>query len=89
MVKSNDGFVIADKDLRLRGPGEFFGTRQHGLPELKIANLYQDAELLKEAQNVAKAVIEDDPKLMKEENTLLKKMIDEMFRQKIDEVSMN
>lgn len=50
MVKSGDGFEISEKDLDIRGPGEFFGTRQHGLPELKIANLYRDMDILKQAQ---------------------------------------
>lgn len=53
MVKSNDGFYISELDLKLRGPGDFFGTRQHGLPELKIANLYKDMEILKIAQKSA------------------------------------
>jgi len=46
MTKTNDGFVISEMDLELRGPGEFFGTRQHGLPEMKISNLYKDSEIL-------------------------------------------
>lgn len=54
LVKSNDGFFISEKDLELRGPGDFFGVRQHGLPELKIANLYKDMDILKEALEAAK-----------------------------------
>lgn len=53
MCKSNDGFYISEQDLKLRGPGDFFGTRQHGLPELKVANLFEDVELLKKAQEAA------------------------------------
>ena len=53
MVKNSDGFVISENDLDIRGPGEFFGTRQHGLPELKIANLYNDMDILKQAQEAA------------------------------------
>ncbi|HOJ09962.1 MAG TPA: ATP-dependent DNA helicase RecG [Clostridiales bacterium] len=53
MEKTCDGFIISEKDLELRGPGEFFGTKQHGIPELKIANLYKDIELLKIAQQAA------------------------------------
>ena len=63
MEKSTDGFVIADTDLKLRGPGEFFGTKQHGLPEMKIANLYTDAKLLKEVQKAVKAMLDADPTL--------------------------
>ncbi len=58
MCQSNDGFEIADKDLALRGPGEILGVRQHGIPELRIANLSQDQELLKEAQVDAKSIFE-------------------------------
>ncbi|MEI6132681.1 MAG: ATP-dependent DNA helicase RecG [Bacillota bacterium] len=58
MEASNDGFVISEKDLELRGPGEFFGTRQHGIPELKIANLYRDVDVLKQAQVLAREHIE-------------------------------
>ena len=68
MEKTNDGFVISEKDLELRGPGEFFGTRQHGLPELRIANLYKDMEILKIAQEAAVNLINEDPKLENDEN---------------------
>ncbi len=54
MTQTHDGFVISDMDLKLRGPGDFFGTKQHGLPELRIANLYQDMEILKQVQGLAK-----------------------------------
>ena len=47
MVKTNDGFLISQKDLQLRGPGDFFGTMQHGLPQLKIANLFTDTAILR------------------------------------------
>lgn len=60
MEKTNDGFVISEKDLELRGPGEFFGTRQHGIPDLKIANLYKDIDILKKAQEAAKNIIAAD-----------------------------
>jgi len=53
MCRSNDGFYISEQDLKLRGPGDFFGTRQHGLPEMKIANLFSDGEILKKAQAAA------------------------------------
>jgi ATP-dependent DNA helicase RecG len=63
MVESNDGFRIAEEDLNIRGPGEFFGTRQSGMPDLKIANLSRDAELLIHARREAFAMIERDPDL--------------------------
>ena len=60
MCQSNDGFYISEQDLKLRGPGDFFGTRQHGLPEMKIANLFHDRELLKLAQASAADIIENN-----------------------------
>ncbi len=60
MQKSSDGFVISEMDLQLRGPGEFFGTKQHGLPELKIGNLYKDMAILKEAQSAAEEMLQKD-----------------------------
>ena len=57
------GFKIAEEDLKLRGPGDFFGRRQHGLPALKIADLTCDMRLLKEAQGAALALLERDPEL--------------------------
>lgn len=59
MAKTNDGFKIAEKDLELRGPGEFFGLRQHGLPEFKVANLYSDMKVLEETQKIAKEIVEN------------------------------
>ena len=71
MTKSSDGFEISEMDLKLRGPGEFFGTKQHGLPEMKIANLYKDMDILKEAQKAAFDIIKYDENMEKEENELL------------------
>ena len=79
MQKSNDGFVISEKDLELRGPGEFFGTRQHGIPEFKIANLFTDLPLLKQAQEASKELLNKDVNLMLEENLALKQKIDKLF----------
>ena len=56
MCASNDGFYISEQDLTLRGPGDFFGTRQHGLPEMKIANLFEDKDILKISQEAAKYI---------------------------------
>ena len=63
MTDTNDGFVISEKDLELRGSGEFFGTRQHGLPEFKIANLFEDMPILKQVQALAVKITEEDRKL--------------------------
>ena len=84
ITKTNDGFVISEKDLELRGSGEFFGTRQHGLPEFKIANLFQDIEVLKGIQSIAIEIINKDPNLSKPENALLKKMVNDKFKDRIE-----
>ncbi len=81
MCMSNDGFYISEQDLKLRGPGDFFGTRQHGLPDLKVANLFEDMEILKEAQEAVGFVLEKDPELLKYQG--LKKRIEKMFSEKI------
>lgn len=84
MCETNDGFVISEKDLELRGSGDFFGTMQHGLPEFKIANLFEDIETLKMVQSVAIKILSDDPKLEKYENKLLKELIKEKFMKRIE-----
>lgn len=84
MTSTNDGFVISEKDLELRGTGEFFGTRQHGIPEFKIANLFEDINILKSVQAIAMRIINDDPKLEEEKNNLLKKVVDEKFGDRIE-----
>lgn len=63
LCQARDGFVIAEKDLELRGPGDFFGTRQHGLPALRLANLYRDRDLLQEVARCLKKMIAEDPDL--------------------------
>ena len=83
MCVSNDGFYISEQDLKLRGPGDFFGTRQHGLPELKIADLIEDADVLYMAQNAAASVVSDDPQLEKEENAGLKERADKLLNKDI------
>jgi len=75
MVRSNNGFDIAEEDLKIRGPGEFFGTRQSGIPTFKIANILSDAALLESAKKEAMLLIKDDPKLNKPEHQLMKLML--------------
>ena len=84
MQETNDGFVISEKDLELRGSGEFFGTKQHGLPEFKVANLFEDMRILKVVQTLAMQILNDDPLLEKDENKILKKAIDKKFSGKIE-----
>ena len=76
MQETNDGFIISEKDLELRGSGEFFGTKQHGIPEFKIANLFEDMPILKLVQSIAVKIISEDPKLIEEKNIKLRQMID-------------
>ena len=86
MRKSNDGFVIAEEDLKIRGPGDFFGSRQHGLPELRIANFATDMALLNHAQHAAGEVIDSDPELAKPENRKLAEQISRLFEINADKL---
>ena len=83
MQETNDGFVIAEKDLELRGTGEFFGTRQHGLPEFKIANLFVDMPMLKSVQSVALKIEAEDSGLKLEKNEKLRELLDKKLKQSI------
>ncbi len=84
MCDTSDGFLIAEKDLELRGSGDFFGTMQHGLPEFKIANLFQDMPILKMVQGVATKILQEDPKLEEEKNKLLKDLVKDKFMARIE-----
>lgn len=79
MTHISDGFKIAEEDLRLRGPGDFFGSRQHGLPELHIADLGADMNVLKAAQDAAKRLLESDPRLERPENKRLRSRAGELL----------
>lgn len=79
MSRTSDGFEIAEEDLRLRGPGDFFGERQHGLPPLQIADLTQDTALLHEVQETARDVLKRDPDLSKPENHALRLEVLRLF----------
>lgn len=82
MVKTDNGMIVAEKDLELRGSGDFFGTAQHGLPEFKIANLFTDVEQLKEVQALALEITDKDPDLSTSENSRLNKLVKEKFTAK-------
>ena len=88
MKNTTDGFKIADEDLRLRGPGEFFGSRQHGLPQLKIADMLKDRETLDETSKAAKYILSLDPNLLKEKNAGLKSEVQKLF-ENVGEEGMN
>ena len=84
MTDTDDGFKIAEKDLELRGSGEFFGTKQHGLPEFKVANLFEDIPVLKQVQELAIKIEQTDSKLEKEENKELKELVQRLMKERIE-----
>jgi ATP-dependent DNA helicase RecG len=79
MTRTTDGFEIAEMDLQLRGPGEFFGTRQHGLPEFKMADITQEMEMLHLAKEDALAILSDDPKLAAPKHAALRRALINQF----------
>jgi ATP-dependent DNA helicase RecG len=84
MVESNDGFRIAETDLKLRGPGDLEGTRQSGILELRIADLIQDEPILKLAREYAMRILEKDPDLIAEQNRVLREQLRKMMNQNQD-----
>lgn len=84
MCRTSDGFKIADEDLKLRGPGDFFGSRQHGLPKMKIASLLTDMQTLKEAQAEAANILRSDSTLKNEENECLRKSVINLYEKMKD-----
>lgn len=88
MTSTSDGFRIAEEDLKLRGPGDFFGQRQHGLPELRIASIIEDMEVLQEARKAAQKLLRQDPELSSGEHQLLREEIVQLFNRN-GQVSLN
>ena len=84
LAGTTDGFQIAEEDLKLRGPGDFFGSRQHGLPQLHIADLAGDMNLLREAQSAAEALLRGDPGLERREHRSLRERVGQMFAEQAD-----
>ncbi|MBE6835828.1 MAG: ATP-dependent DNA helicase RecG [Ruminococcaceae bacterium] len=81
MCKTTDGFKIADEDLKMRGPGDFFGSKQHGLPSLKIASLLTDNELLMLSRTAAAELLEDDFDMKKKEHIQIRHQVNRLFSQ--------
>ena len=79
LCSTSDGFAIAKYDLEHRGPGDFFGSRQHGLPVLQIADLMTDTRALYAAQEEAGAILRADPQLQREENQPLARAVERLF----------
>ena len=84
LVRSNDGFVIAEDDLRIRGPGEFFGLRQWGMPEFRVANLVRDGDLLEQARQEAFSLLQSDPGLKETAHQGLREAMLRKWEKKID-----
>ncbi len=88
MTETNDGFVISEKDLQIRGPGEFFGTRQHGLPEFKIANIYEDTDILVSSGQAAEYVMKNSKDMSPADRKMIKAGLNKIF-DKMDTVNFN
>ena len=84
LVRSSDGFVIAEEDLKIRGPGEFFGTRQWGVPEFRAANLVRDGALLERARQEAFALLAADPKLAAPQHRALREAMLRRWQEKLE-----
>lgn len=84
MEKTNNGFEIAEEDLAIRGPGELFGTRQAGIPELKVANIIRDVKILEAARKEAFEIISKDPSLNHPEHKLLRRAMEEKWKDKLE-----
>jgi ATP-dependent DNA helicase RecG len=88
MTETQDGFVIAEKDLELRGWGDFFGTRQHGMPEFRIANPIADRDILEQAREDAFALVAEDPFLRKSEHAALNEMLRVNYKNKMELITI-
>jgi ATP-dependent DNA helicase RecG len=84
ICSTTDGFRIAEEDLKLRGPGEFFGTRQHGLPELRVADIVNDYQLLRLARRDAFKLVAEDADLSAPGHALIRARLEETFRDRLD-----
>jgi ATP-dependent DNA helicase RecG len=84
LVRTADGFVIAEEDLRIRGPGEFFGVRQWGMPEFRAANLVRDAAMLEQARQEAFALVKADPHLAQPSHEALRAAMLRKWQTKLD-----
>ena len=89
MEKTNDGFIIADEDLKLRGPGQFFGLKQSGFFQYKIANMVTDGALIREARKSAFTLAENDPGLNESTHELMKKTFIKNYSQHLDSINLS
>ena len=89
MESTNDGFVISDEDLKMRGPGEFFGIRQSGFIKFKIADMINDGPILREARTAAFNIVKEDLNLEKSENSLIRKHFMNEYQDKLHETNIS
>jgi ATP-dependent DNA helicase RecG len=80
LCKTNDGFEIAEVDMRLRGPGDMAGTQQSGVPDLKVADLIFDAHLIQLARDAASSILDEDPDLMLDKNSGIRGMLEDLVK---------
>ena len=84
MEQTNDGFKIAEQDLELRGPGDFFGIRQSGLPDFRVAHILRDTPILIEARKEAFQLVQEDPELEKPAHSALKEVLKKRWRGRLE-----
>ena len=89
MESTNDGFVISDEDLKMRGPGEFFGIKQSGFIKFKIADMINDGPILREARAAAFNIVKEDLNLEKSENLLIRKHFMNEYQDKLHETNIS
>ena len=88
LEKSSDGFIISDEDLKLRGPGEFFGTRQHGYIKNGLADFYNDGIIIRNARSQAFKLIKNDPKLENKEHNSINSILSEQYQSMLDLINI-
>ena len=89
MEKTNDGFLIADEDLKLRGPGEYFGVRQSGFFQYKIANMATDRAIIQKARKAAFKLIDNDPALQDKSNKSLRQIFLKAYAHRLDDINLS
>ena len=87
MENNNDGFLIADEDLKMRGPGEFFGTRQSGFFKFRIANMINDGKIIRRARETAFKIIKEDPSLKSPKNKIISRLFNKYYKTQINKLT--
>jgi ATP-dependent DNA helicase RecG len=89
MEETNNGFIIADEDLKLRGPGEFFGIKQSGFFQFKIANMITDGPIIRDARKAAFKLIESDPDLQESQHRLLREIFLQEYADQLEMIALS